>query len=94
MAIRFGTWDSNISLFFAFFVNAAILVVAGAAFHYGPNANVNVVYISDAYHLIAPAVRPLWISRPRLNISRTAVSAQIVVTGSGGMFYAARCSLS
>ena len=57
MAIRFGTWDSNISLFFAFFVNAAILIVAGAAFHYGPQANVGVAYISDAYHLIAPAVR-------------------------------------
>jgi hypothetical protein len=65
MAIRFGTWDSNISLFFAFFVNAAILIVAGAAFHYGPSGGVNVAYISEAYHLIAPAVR-LLSNRPRL----------------------------
>ena len=56
MAICYGTWDSNISLFFAFFVNAAILIVAGAAFHYGPGAKLEVVYISDAYNLIAPAV--------------------------------------
>lgn len=56
MAIRYGIWDSNISLFFAFFVNAAILIVAGAAFHYGPLANVKVADLTDAYNLIAPAV--------------------------------------
>jgi Mn2+/Fe2+ NRAMP family transporter len=56
-AIKFGTWDSNISLCFAFFVNAAILIVAGAAFFYGPSGGRNVAYISDAYRLIAPAVR-------------------------------------
>ena len=57
-AIKFGTYDSNFSLCFAFFVNAAILIVAGAAFFYGPSGGKNVAYISDAYHLIAPAVRP------------------------------------
>lgn len=57
MAIRFGTVDSSISLFFAFFVNASILIVAAAAFHYGSQANMGVAYISDAYNLIAPAVR-------------------------------------
>ncbi len=56
-AIKFGTYDSNFSLCFAFFVNAAILIVAGAAFYYGPSGGKNVAYISDAYHLIAPAVR-------------------------------------
>ena len=35
-AIKFGTYDSNFSLCFAFFVNAAILIVAGAAFYLRP----------------------------------------------------------
>jgi hypothetical protein len=34
-AIRYGTLDSSLSLLFAFFINAAILILAGAAFYYG-----------------------------------------------------------
>lgn len=33
MAIKFGCWDSCISLVAAFFVNAAILILAAAAFY-------------------------------------------------------------
>jgi manganese transport protein len=33
-AIKYGTIDSSISLAFAFFINAAILILAGATFHY------------------------------------------------------------
>eukprot|EP00271_Cylindrocystis_brebissonii_P008955 TRINITY_DN2350_c0_g2_i3.p1 TRINITY_DN2350_c0_g2~~TRINITY_DN2350_c0_g2_i3.p1 ORF type:complete len:532 (+),score=38.12 TRINITY_DN2350_c0_g2_i3:290-1885(+) len=56
LAITYGSWDSSLALGVAFFVNAAILILASAAFHYGPNANTEVAYISDAYKLIAPAV--------------------------------------
>lgn len=56
MAIKYGTWDSSLALAMAFFVNAAILILAAAAFHFGPNANYNVAYISDAYKLISPAL--------------------------------------
>jgi manganese transport protein len=37
-AIRFGTLDSTLSLLVAFFINAAILVLAGAAFHLAPGS--------------------------------------------------------
>jgi len=55
-AIFYGTWDVSLSLMIAFFVNAAILITAAGAFHYGPNPNKTVQYISDAYRLLAPAV--------------------------------------
>ncbi|KAG0580379.1 hypothetical protein KC19_4G168800 [Ceratodon purpureus] len=56
MAVKYGTWDSCLSLMLAFFVNASILILAAAAFHYGPNANRGVANISDAYKLLAPAL--------------------------------------
>ncbi len=34
-AVKYATIDSHMSLLLAFFVNAAMLVVAGAVFHYG-----------------------------------------------------------
>ncbi|REK64819.1 MAG: divalent metal cation transporter [Cohnella sp.] len=51
-AIRFATLDSTIALFFALFINAAILIVAGAAFHTTGHAEVE--DIGEAYHLLAP----------------------------------------
>lgn len=51
-AIRFSTLDSNISLFFAFFVNAAILILSAAAFH--NSGNKDVADIHDAYKLLTP----------------------------------------
>ncbi|CAI7779705.1 unnamed protein product [Closterium sp. NIES-53] len=56
MAVRYGTWDSCLSLFVAFFVNAAILILAAAAFYYNASGQQTVADISDAYHLLAPAI--------------------------------------
>jgi manganese transport protein len=51
-AIRYATADSTIALFFALFINAAILIVSAAAFH---SAGIlNVAEIGDAYHLLTP----------------------------------------
>jgi len=54
MAIRFATVDSTVSLLFAFFINAAILVVAAATFH-GRDMQY-VADIRDAYHLLSPTL--------------------------------------
>ena len=51
-AIRFATFDSTIALLFAFFINAAILILAAATFH--TTGNQSVADISDAYHLLTP----------------------------------------
>ncbi len=49
-AIKFGTIDSTFALMFALFINAAILVLAGAAFH--GNGHEQVGEIQEAYHLL------------------------------------------
>jgi manganese transport protein len=51
-AIRFATFDSTVALLFAFFINAAILVLAAATFH--TSGNHSVADIGDAYHLLTP----------------------------------------
>ncbi|OQM46207.1 divalent metal cation transporter [Anoxybacillus sp. UARK-01] len=51
-AIQYATWDSTIALFFALFINAAILIVSAATFHQAGMKEV--AEISDAYHLLAP----------------------------------------
>lgn len=51
-AIRFATLDSNVSLFLAFFVNAAILILSATAFH--NTGNKGVADIHDAYKLLTP----------------------------------------
>ncbi|MFP5113864.1 Nramp family divalent metal transporter [Bacillaceae bacterium C204] len=51
-AIRFATWDSTIALFFALFINAAILIVSSATFHKA--GMTEVAEINDAYHLLTP----------------------------------------
>lgn len=51
-AIKFGTIDSTGSLFIAFFINAAILVMAAATFHTSGNHAVADIY--EAYHLLDP----------------------------------------
>ncbi len=53
-AIRYGTLDSNVALGFAFFINAAILILSAAAFH-GRGMN-NVASIQDAYKLLSPTL--------------------------------------
>jgi manganese transport protein len=51
-AVFFATLDSSIALTFAFMVNAAILIVSAASFHYaGMN---NVADIKEAYALLSP----------------------------------------
>ncbi len=54
MAIRFATIDSTVALLFAFFINAAILIVSAAAFH--GTEHQNVADISDAYNLLTPVL--------------------------------------
>jgi manganese transport protein len=51
-AIRFATWDSSIALFFALFINAAILIISAATFHKA--GLTEVAEINDAYHLLTP----------------------------------------
>ncbi|WP_025825286.1 Nramp family divalent metal transporter [Acetobacter okinawensis] len=51
-AIRWATWDSTIALMLALFINAAILIVAAAAFH--TTGHQDVAEIQDAYHLLSP----------------------------------------
>ncbi len=51
-AIRFATLDSTVALLFAFCINAAILILAAAAFH--PTGHQDVADIGDAYRLLTP----------------------------------------
>jgi manganese transport protein len=51
-AIRFATLDSTVALLFAFFINAAILILSAATFH--GTGHQDVAEIGDAYHLLAP----------------------------------------
>jgi manganese transport protein len=51
-AIKFATIDSTLSLFIAFFINASILILAAASFHFSNNTNV--ADINEAYKLLDP----------------------------------------
>lgn len=51
-AIRFATADSTIALMLALAINAAILIVAAATFHF--NGRTDVVEIQEAHALLAP----------------------------------------
>jgi manganese transport protein len=51
-AIKFATIDSTTSLFLAFFINAAILIMAASTFHF--SGNQEVADIHEAYHLLDP----------------------------------------
>lgn len=52
MAIKFATIDSSISLLLAFFINAAILIVAAATFH--TTGYQDVADIHNAHRLLSP----------------------------------------
>lgn len=54
MAIKYATIDSTCALLFAFFINAAILIVSAAAFH--GTEHQNVADIQDAYKLLSPVL--------------------------------------
>ncbi|GAB3017183.1 Nramp family divalent metal transporter [Spirosoma pulveris] len=51
-AIKFATIDSTVSLFLAFFINAAILILSASAFHF--SGNQQVADITDAHRLLDP----------------------------------------
>src|SRR2546426_11717443 len=53
-ALRFAVFDSTLALAFAFFVNAAILLLAAAAFH--SRGITYVAEIKDAYQLLTPVL--------------------------------------
>jgi len=52
MAVRFATIDSTVALVFAFFINAAILIVSAATFH--GTIYSDIADLSDAHKLLAP----------------------------------------
>ena len=54
MAIKYATIDSTVSLLLAFFINAAILILAASAFHH--NGLQAVADIHDAYKLLEPVL--------------------------------------
>lgn len=51
-AIKYATWDSTIALFFALFINAAILIVSSATFHKA--GMTDVADINDAFQMLTP----------------------------------------
>jgi manganese transport protein len=53
-AVRYATVDSTVALMFALFINAAILIVSAAAFHW--SGNQEVAEIQDAYRLLSPVL--------------------------------------
>jgi manganese transport protein len=53
-AIRWATVDSTVALGLAFFINAAILILAASTFHVA--GQTDVAEIEDAYKLLAPAL--------------------------------------
>ena len=53
-ALRYAVFDSTVALGFALFVNAAILILAAAAFH--TRGLHNVAEIADAYKLLSPVL--------------------------------------
>ena len=57
MAVRYATIDSTVALLLAFFINAAILVLAAAVFH--GSGHENVADIGDAYKLLTPVLQSI-----------------------------------
>ncbi|BAY47327.1 manganese transport protein [Scytonema sp. HK-05] len=51
-AIKFSTIDSTVALFFALFINSAILIISAATFH--SSGHQDVAEIQDAYKLLSP----------------------------------------
>jgi manganese transport protein len=53
-AIKFATVDSTFALMFALFINAAILILSAAAFHW--SGHQEIAEIQDAYRLLSPTL--------------------------------------
>jgi manganese transport protein len=60
-ALKYNFWDSAIALNLAFFVNAAILILAASVFH--RNGMTQVAELEDAHQLLAPTLGTEWASR-------------------------------
>jgi len=60
-ALKYNFWDSAIALNLAFFVNAAILILAAAVFH--KNGMNDVAELQDAHKLLAPTLGSEWAPR-------------------------------
>jgi manganese transport protein len=76
-AIRWASWDSTVALTLAFFVNAAILIVA-AAFH--TTGHQQVAEIDEAYRLISP-VLGLGLASTLFGLALLAAGVNSTVTG-------------
>ena len=57
-ALKYNLWDSAIALNIAFFVNAAILILAASTFH--TTGNQQVASLSEAHQLLAPILGNKW----------------------------------
>lgn len=60
-ALKYNFWDSAIALNLAFFVNAAILILAASVFH--KNGMTEVAELEDAHKLLSPTLGSEWASR-------------------------------
>lgn len=77
-AIRWATWDSSIALLLALFINAAILIVAAAAFH--ATGHQDLAEIEDAYRLLSP-VLGLGVASTLFAVALLAAGTNSTVTG-------------
>jgi len=77
-AIRFNILDSTIALNAAFFVNAAILILAGTVFY--QSGNQQVASLEDAHQLLAPLLGNQWASH-LFAIALIAAGQSSTVTG-------------
>jgi manganese transport protein len=77
-AILFASIDSTLSLLFALFINAAILILAASAFH-GTQYD-HVADISDAYHLLTPILGAPWAST-LFGVALLAAGQNATITG-------------
>lgn len=77
-AIKYNFWDTAIALNLAFFVNAAILILAATVFH--KNGMTGVAELEDAHQLLAPLLGSEW--APKLfAIALIAAGQSSTITG-------------
>jgi manganese transport protein len=57
MALKYNRWDSVVALNMAFFVNAAILILAASAFY---TQHISLDSITQAHQLLAPSLSSRW----------------------------------
>jgi manganese transport protein len=57
-ALAYATADSTIALMFALMINASILILAGAAFHYA--GRTDVAELGEAHRLLEPLLGSVW----------------------------------